>query len=129
MFFIEVLNFVEVQKYSRRAEQSCGFADYLLDVRQRCRSGIEFSERHSRGLGDDFGCRGFSRTGRAVKYHIGDMSGFDHSASDSSQIITGGNSMLMGNAKERGAEKVITRLTYLLGFAFIVISFVVSYLM
>ena len=36
--------------------------------------------------------------------------------------------MLMGNAKERGAEKVITRITYLLGFAFIVISFVVSYL-
>ena len=31
-------------------------------------------------------------------------------ASDSSQIITGGNSMLMGNAKERGAEKVITRI-------------------
>ena len=49
-------------------------------------------------------------------------------ASDSSQIITGGNSMLMGNVKERGAEKVITRLTYLLGFAFIAISFVVSYL-
>jgi preprotein translocase subunit SecG len=50
-------------------------------------------------------------------------------ASDSSQIITGGNSMLMGNAKERGAEKFITRLTYFLGFAFIAISFVVSYLM
>jgi preprotein translocase subunit SecG len=50
-------------------------------------------------------------------------------ASDSSQIITGGNSMLMGNAKERGAEKVITRITYLLGFAFIAISFIVSYLM
>lgn len=50
-------------------------------------------------------------------------------ASDSSQIITGGNSMLMGNAKERGAEKLITRITYVLGFAFIVISFVVSYLM
>ena len=49
-------------------------------------------------------------------------------ASDSSQIITGGNSMLMGNAKERGAEKVITRLTYLLGIAFIAISFIVSYL-
>lgn len=49
-------------------------------------------------------------------------------ASDSSQIITGGNSMLMGNAKERGAEKFITRLTYFLGFAFIAISFVVSYL-
>ena len=50
-------------------------------------------------------------------------------ASDSSQIITGGKSMLMGNAKERGAEKFITRLTYFLGFAFIAISFVVSYLM
>lgn len=49
-------------------------------------------------------------------------------ASDSSQIITGGNAMLMGNFKERGAEKFITRLTYFLGFAFIAISFVMSYL-
>ena len=49
-------------------------------------------------------------------------------ASDSSQIITGGNSMLMGNSKERGAEKFITRLTYFLGFSFIALSFYVSYL-
>ncbi len=47
-------------------------------------------------------------------------------ASDASQIITGGNSMLLGKTKERGAEKFITRLTYLLGFAFIVISFILS---
>lgn len=47
-------------------------------------------------------------------------------ASDSSQIITGGNAMLFGNTKERGAEKFITRLTYALGFAFIVLSFVLS---
>jgi len=47
-------------------------------------------------------------------------------ASDSSQIITGGNSMLFGNIKERGAEKFITRLTYVLGFAFIVLSFILS---
>ena len=43
-------------------------------------------------------------------------------ASDASQIISGGNSMLLGKTKERGAEKFITRLTYVLGFAFIVIS-------
>ena len=47
-------------------------------------------------------------------------------ASDASQIITGGNSMLLGKIKERGAEKFITRLTYALGFAFIVISFILS---
>lgn len=47
-------------------------------------------------------------------------------ASDASQIITGGNAMLLGKTKERGAEKFITRLTYALGFAFIVISFILS---
>ena len=41
-------------------------------------------------------------------------------ASDASQIITGGNSMLMGKSKERGLEKIITNLTYALGFAFII---------
>ena len=34
--------------------------------------------------------------------------------------------MLLGKSKERGLEKVITRLTYVLGFAFIVISFILS---
>lgn len=43
-------------------------------------------------------------------------------ASDAGQIITGGNSMLMGQMKERGAEKFITRLTYTLGFLFLIIS-------
>lgn len=47
-------------------------------------------------------------------------------ASDASQIITGGNAMLMGKSKERGAEKFITNLTYALGFIFIVISFILS---
>ena len=47
-------------------------------------------------------------------------------ASDSSQIITGGNAVLLGKTKERGAEKFITRLTYVLGFAFIIVAFVIS---
>lgn len=47
-------------------------------------------------------------------------------ASDASQIITGGNAMLMSKAKERGAEKFITRLTYVLGFIFIILSMILS---
>ena len=47
-------------------------------------------------------------------------------ASDASQIITGGNSVLLGKSKERGFEKFITRLTYILGFAFIVLSMILS---
>ena len=47
-------------------------------------------------------------------------------ASDASQIITGGNAMLLGKTKERGAEKVVTIITYALGFAFIIISFILS---
>ena len=47
-------------------------------------------------------------------------------ASDASQIITGGKSVLLGKSKERGFEKFITRLTYVLGFAFIILSMVLS---
>ncbi len=47
-------------------------------------------------------------------------------ASDAGQIITGGNSMLLSNIKERGAEKFISRLTYSLGAAFIIISLILS---
>lgn len=47
-------------------------------------------------------------------------------ASDAGQIITGGNSMLLSNIKERGSEKFITRLTYVLAFLFIAISLVLS---
>ena len=47
-------------------------------------------------------------------------------ASDAGQIITGGNSMLMGQMKERGAEKFLTRLTYLTGLLFIVSSMIMG---
>jgi preprotein translocase subunit SecG len=47
-------------------------------------------------------------------------------ASDAAQIITGGNSMLLSNMKERGSEKFISRLTYSLGGAFIIISMILS---
>lgn len=47
-------------------------------------------------------------------------------ASDAGQIITGGNSMLMGQMKERGAEKFLTRLTFVMGFLFIAISLYLS---
>lgn len=47
-------------------------------------------------------------------------------ANDAGQIITGGNLNLLGKTKERGAEKFITRLTYVLGFVFIVLSAILS---
>ncbi len=47
-------------------------------------------------------------------------------ASEASQIITGGNSILLGKTKERGLERIITLITYGLGFAFIIISFILS---
>ena len=47
-------------------------------------------------------------------------------ASEAGQIITGGNTILMGNMKERGSEKFITRLTYVLGVLFIVLSLILS---
>ena len=48
-------------------------------------------------------------------------------ASDAGQIITGGNNILMGQLKERGPEKFITRLTYILGFLFIAISIYLNF--
>jgi protein translocase SecG subunit len=47
-------------------------------------------------------------------------------ASDANQIITGGNNILLSNMKERGSEKFISRLTYALGGAFIIISMILS---
>lgn len=45
-------------------------------------------------------------------------------ASDAGQIITGGNETLFQNMKERGFELLITRLTYVLGIAFFIISLI-----
>lgn len=45
-------------------------------------------------------------------------------ASDAGQIITGGNENLFQHQKERGIELVITRLTFILGITFFVISLI-----
>ena len=45
-------------------------------------------------------------------------------ASDSSQIITGGNESLFQNTKERGIELLISRFTLGLGIVFFIISFI-----
>ena len=46
-------------------------------------------------------------------------------ASDASQIISGGNTELFANQKERGSELVVSRLTLILGLAFFVLSFLI----
>ena len=45
-------------------------------------------------------------------------------AQDGGQIISGGNTELFSNVKERGSELVLSRLTLLLGIAFFVISLI-----
>ena len=45
-------------------------------------------------------------------------------ASDAGQIITGGADSLFQNAKERGLELFVSRLTLFLGIVFFVISFI-----
>lgn len=47
-------------------------------------------------------------------------------AEAASQIIQGGNSDLFANRKERGFELFITRITFGLGFAFFVLSLLIS---
>lgn len=46
-------------------------------------------------------------------------------ASDAGQIISGGNTELFSNQKERGSELFLSRLTLVLGLAFFVISFII----
>ncbi len=48
-------------------------------------------------------------------------------AEGAAQILSGNTSDLFKNRKERGSELVITRLTYLLGFAFFIISLVMEF--
>ena len=47
-------------------------------------------------------------------------------AESASQIIQGGNSDLFANRKERGFELFITKLTYILGFAFLILCLIIS---
>ena len=45
-------------------------------------------------------------------------------ASDSGQIITGGNESLFQNTKERGLELLVSRITLVLGIIFFIVSFI-----
>ena len=49
-------------------------------------------------------------------------------ASDAGQIITGGNAELFQAQKERGAELFISRLTFVVGVAFMVIAFLIMFM-
>ena len=47
-------------------------------------------------------------------------------AEGASQIISGGNSDLFSNRKERGAELFISRLTFILGASFFIICVIMN---
>jgi len=48
-------------------------------------------------------------------------------AEGASSIISGGNSNLFANRKERGGELFISRLTLILGLVFLVICFIMGF--
>ena len=48
-------------------------------------------------------------------------------AESASNAITGGNDSLFANRKERGGELFITRLTYVLGFAFFIVCLIIGF--
>ena len=48
-------------------------------------------------------------------------------ADGASSVITGGNSDLFSNRKERGGEVVLTRLTAFIGFLFFILCLVMSF--
>lgn len=48
-------------------------------------------------------------------------------AESGTQIISGGNSDLFSNRKERGSELFISRLTLTLGMIFFIISFIMEF--
>lgn len=45
-------------------------------------------------------------------------------ANSGAQIISGGNADLFQNQKERGSQLLITRITYVLGAIFFILSFI-----
>ena len=47
-------------------------------------------------------------------------------AESASNILQGGGSELFSNRKERGGELIITRITFILGMFFFVVSFLLS---
>ena len=49
-------------------------------------------------------------------------------AESGAQIISGGNSDLFSNRKERGSELVISRITYILGMSFFLISLIMEFI-
>lgn len=49
-------------------------------------------------------------------------------AESGTQIISGGNSDLFSNRKERGSELFISRLTLVLGMIFFIISFIMEFI-
>ena len=48
-------------------------------------------------------------------------------AEGAAKILSGGNSDLFTKRKERGTEKALTRITFVLGITFFIICFVASF--
>ena len=77
---VEILNFVQIQQDSARAEHVGGLGKDGFDIRERGGSAVETAEHHAGLLGDDGGGGGFPRAGGAEEDHIGAPAAFHHPA-------------------------------------------------
>ena len=80
MFFVEVLDLVQIQQDAVRGQQGTHLIHHIPDIRQGGGGGIETPQGASRTLGNDICHGGFSGAGGAVEYHVGNLSAVDHPA-------------------------------------------------
>ena len=71
---VEVLDLIQIEENSARAKKSLRFRRHGTHIGKRGSGGIQMTQGHSRGGGDDGRRRSFARAGRAEKDHTGDTS-------------------------------------------------------
>ena len=80
LFFVEILDLVQIQQHTSGGQQRIQLVDDALDVRDSGGGGVELAQAPVGSLGDDARHRGLSGAGGAVKNHIGDLAALHDAA-------------------------------------------------
>ena len=80
LFFVQVLDLVQIQQDASRTCQRADILEHRLDVPGAAGSAIELMQRHTAVFCNDACHRRFSGTGRAVEDHVRDASALDGTA-------------------------------------------------
>ena len=78
LFFIEILNFVDIEKHPVGRHQRPGLGDGLADVVRAGGGGVDAHQRLAGVTGKNIGHGGFSDAGRPVKDHVGQNAAFEN---------------------------------------------------